>query len=169
MKTLTLSMGFACLLAMPLAQAADEQDHEAHHPADAQVQDAPAPEGRGDGDREPPMRERMKKMQEQMREIHSTSDPEERKKLMQDHMQSMLEATRHMDSAGADGGKAREGKSMGDCKEGGEDAKEKDGMMKGGMMMKRHKKVEARLDMLQKMMEQMLEHERAEEEMESGH
>ena len=36
------------------------------------------------------------------------------------------------------------------------------------VMMKKHKSLEARLDMMQKMMEQMIEHEGAEQEMERG-
>jgi hypothetical protein len=39
--------------------------------------------------------------------------------------------------------------------------------MMGGMM-KKHKLVEDRLDAMQKMMEQMLEHEAAEQDMEHG-
>jgi len=168
MKTLTISIALGCLLAMPLAQAADEEDHTAHHPAGDQVPGVSEPDEGGAGTPRGAMQERMKKMREQMEKIRSTSDPEERKKLMQDHMQSMMENMRHMDAPGADGGKAREHKAMGDCKEGAEGAKQKEGMMKkGGMMMKQHK-VQARLDMLQQMMEQMLEHERAEQEMESG-
>ena len=36
------------------------------------------------------------------------------------------------------------------------------------MMMKKHKSVEARMDMMQKMMEQMMEHEGAEQELKRG-
>jgi hypothetical protein len=38
----------------------------------------------------------------------------------------------------------------------------------GGMMMKKHKKMEDRMDMMQMMMEQMIEHEKAEQDMELG-
>lgn len=37
------------------------------------------------------MQERMRQMQEQMDRIHRTNDPNERRKLMQEHMQSMDE------------------------------------------------------------------------------
>ena len=172
MKTLTLSIGLTCLLAMPLAQAADEQeDHAAHHPPEGQAQTGPANDAANAGPLQGDMQEGMKNMREQMKKIRATSDPAERKKLMRDHMQSMMENMRHMK---AESGKSRDAgggktKTMDDGEEGADGAKKKDGMMKEGMMkegmMMKHKKVEARLDMLQQMMEQMLEHEHVEQEM----
>ena len=42
------------------------------------------------------------------------------------------------------------------------------GMPMGKMMMKRHKMMEDRMDMMQMMLEQMMEHESAEQKMERG-
>jgi len=103
----------------------------------------------------------MKKMHEQMDKIHASTDPIERQKLMQEHMESMREGMKAIRGMGK--------KPKGECPEDvgdGEDA-EKSGTM-GGMMMKKHKMMESRLDAMQKMMEQMLEHEAAEQDMEHG-
>ena len=112
------------------------------------------------------MQEKMKTMQEQMGKIHSAKDPQERQKLMKEHMQSMQEGMKMMGGMGAGmkGGdmmaktKKDQAESMTDAGDG----------MEMCMMMKKHKSVEARLDMMQKMMEQMMEHEGAEQEMERG-
>ena len=81
-------------------------------------------------------------------------------------MQSMKEGMKMMGGMGAGmrGGdmmaKARkdQAESMTDVGDG----------MEMCMMMKKHKSVEARLDIMQMMMEQMMEHESAEQQMERG-
>jgi len=170
MNKFTLSIFLASLLAAPVVQAADEEDHAAHHPGADQSEAAPVQDGKAATMRMEKMQERMKKMQEQMEKIHSAKNPQERKKLMQEHMQSMQEGMKMMGrmGGGMKGGdmmakaKKDQGESM--MEDGGGD---KGGMM-GGMMMKKHKKMEDRMDMLQMMMEQLIEHEKAEQEMELG-
>jgi hypothetical protein len=83
------------------------------------------------------MQERMKTMQVQMDRIHKTTDPAERRKLMQEHMQSMREGMGMM-------------KGMG----GGMGA----GMM-GGDPKQRQDMMERRMDMMHMMMEQMMQHQ----------
>jgi hypothetical protein len=150
MNKFTLSIFLASVLAVPIAQAADEEDHSAHHPDAGQQQAAPAQDDKAAGMKMEKMQEKMKKMQE--------------------HMQSMQEGMKMMGrmGGGMKGGdmmakaKKDQGESM--MEDGGAD---KGGMM-GGMMMMKHKKMEDRMDMLQMMMEQMIEHEKAEQEMELG-
>ena len=167
MNKFTLSIFLASLLAVPVAQAADEEDRAARHPGADQSQAAPAPDDKAAGMKMEKMQEQMKKMREQMEKIHSAKDPAERQKLMQEHMQSMQEGMKMMGrmGGGMKGGdmmaRARKdrGESMTDAGE---------GMGMCMMMMKKHKSVESRMDMMQQMMEQMMEHESAEQEMERG-
>ena len=170
MNKLKLSIFLASLFALPMTQAADEDDHSAHHPDADQQQAAPAPDEKAAGMAMGKMRENMKKMQEQMQKIHATTDPAERRKLMKEHMQSMQEGMKMM---GRMGGGMKGGDMMAKAKkdQGGsmmEDGGGDKGGMMGGMMMKKHKKMEDRMDMMQMMMEQMIEHEKAEQDMELG-
>jgi len=83
----------------------------------------------------------MKGMQAQMARIRSTTDPKERQKLMEEHMKSMQDSMAKMRSMG--------------------------GGMMGGMASKgsdetrHHAMMEQRMDMMQMMMEQMLDHQKA--------
>jgi hypothetical protein len=170
MNKFTLSIFLASLLAAPVVQAADEEDHAAHHPDADQSQAATAQDDKAAGMKMDKMREKMKRMQEQMEKIHAARDPQERQKLMQEHMQSMQEGMKMMGrmGGGMKGGdmvaKAKKDQGEPTMGDGGGDM----GGMMGGMMMKKHKKMEERMDMMQKMMEQMIEHEKAEQEMEPG-
>jgi len=88
-----------------------------------------------------PMMANMKAMQAQMAKIRTTTDPKERQKLMQEHMQSMQDNMAKMRGMG--------GGMMG-------------GMAgKSGDETKHHAMMEQRMDMMQMMMEQMLEHQKA--------
>ncbi|MEK6209796.1 MAG: hypothetical protein AABM64_05370 [Pseudomonadota bacterium] len=164
MNKFTLSIFLASLLAAPVVQAADEEDHVAHHAGADQSQAAPAQDDKAAGMRMEKMQEKIKKMQEQMEKIHSAKNPQERQKLMQEHMQSMQEGMKMMGrmGAGMKGGDMM-GKAKKDQGESMTDAGEGMGMC---MMMKKQKSAESRMDMLQMMMEQMIEHEKAEQEME---
>ena len=170
MTKFTLSIFLASLLATPVVQAADEDDHAAHHPGADKGQAAPVEDDKAAGMKMEKMQEKMKKMQEQMEKIHSAKNPQERQKLLQEHMQSMQEGMKMMGrmGGGMKGGdmmaKARKDQGESMMEDGGGDK----GGMRGGMMMKKHKKMEDRMDMLQMMMEQMIEHEKAEQEMELG-
>lgn len=93
------------------------------------------------------MQENMKTMQQQMEKLRTTTDPQERQKLMQEHMQTMQKNMTAMRGMG--------GPTM--------------GMMggKGGPMMNMDPKqredfLQRRIDMMQMMMEQMMQHEQME-------
>src|ERR1035437_3481354 len=97
----------------------------------------------------------MEKMQQQMEKIQATTDPKERQKLMQEHMQSMQENMKAMRGMGGPmmmGSGQPGGMPMGDHKD-----------MKGGDMMKHHDMMEKRMNMMQMMMEQMMQHQSAQE------
>jgi len=166
MNKFMLSMFLASLLAAPVVQAADEEDHAAHHPGADQSQAAPVQYDKAAAMRMEKMQERMKKMQEQMEKIHSAKNPQERKKLMQEHMQSMQEGMKMM---GRMGGGMKGGDMMAKAKKDqGESMTDAGDGMGMCMMMKKQKSAEFRMDMMQQMMEQMMEHESAEQEMELG-
>ena len=154
------------VLALPFAQAADEDDHSAHHPDTGQQQAAPAQDEKAAGIKMEKMQEKMKKMQEQMEKIHAAKDPQERQKLMQEHVQSMQEGMKMM---GRMGGGMKGGDMMAKAKKSqGEAMTDAGDGMEMCMMMKKQKSVESRMDMMQMMMEQMTEHEAAEQKMERG-
>jgi len=184
MNRFTLSIFLTCLLAAPIAQAADEEDHAAHHPGADQSQADPAPDDKAAAMKMEKMQEQMKKMREQMEKIHSAKDPQERQKLMKEHMQSMREGMKMMNGMMDKGGMMGKKKQRNDAgaekdtQQPGDDASAgspSDGdqggeMMMGckmmGGMMNMHKKMQARMDAMQKMMEQIIEHEAMEREME---
>jgi periplasmic protein CpxP/Spy len=164
MNRFTLSIFMASLLAAPVLQAADEEDHAAHHPGADQSQAAPVQDDKAAGMKMEKMQEKMKEMQEQMEKIHAAKDPVERQKLMKEHMQSMEEGMKMMGRIG-EGMKGRNmmAKAKKDQAESMTDAS--DGMEMCPMM-KKQKSVESRMDMMQQMMEQMMKHEAAEQKME---
>jgi peptidoglycan hydrolase CwlO-like protein len=86
----------------------------------------------------------MEKMQRQMDQIHATTDSKERQKLMQEHMRTMQENMKAMRGMDAPMMSNRNN-------------------MAGGDMMKRYKMMSARMDMMQMMMEQMMQHQNAQE------
>jgi hypothetical protein len=121
----------------------------------AQEKNAPVNSSMGTNKQMPRMQENMKEMQLQMEKIQATSDPKERQKLMQEHMQSMQENMKEMHGMGGSmmmSGDQRGGVAKDDHKD----------MAKGGMM-KHHDMMEKRMDMMQMMMEQMVQHQKAQE------
>lgn len=169
------------LLSIPAAWPADEEDHSAHHPGTDQSQAAPAQDDKAAAMGMEKMQDKMKKMQELMAKIHTTTDPKERAKLMKEHMDAMRESMKSMQAMMEKGdmmmGKKKPQDSTaaeiatpqheGDHAAGNPaDSQKGGGMMKGGMMMKMHKKMEDRMDAMQKMMEQMIEREAMEQKME---
>lgn len=98
--------------------------------------------------------ELMQKMQEQMAAIRQSGDPAERQKLMQEHFQSMQEAMQSLRGAGTGGGMPCCCKQY--CAQAGGKPGAGSQCARGagtGMM-------EQRMDMMQTMMENMLEHQR---------
>jgi hypothetical protein len=93
-------------------------------------------------------------MQAQMDKIHKTTDPAERQKLMQAHMQAMQENMKMMRALGGP-------MMMGGSQHGGMKLGDKKGAMMGGDMMQHHEMMEKRMDMMQMMMEQMMQRDQA--------
>ena len=139
--TLLISAIAACALSAPIAFA----------------QTAPAKPAMSMGDTPmPAVDANMKKMQEQMDKIGTTTDPKERQKLMQVHMQTMQENMKAMRAMG-DPMKMDDKKGGGMM--GGMGAKK--GGMKDGDMKDRQEMTEKRMDMMQMMMEQMMKRDQA--------
>jgi hypothetical protein len=93
----------------------------------------------------------LSNLQVQMEAVRGTDDPEERRRLLRNHLQTMREALESLappDKQAAPAGKG----------------KDKDKEMGMGMMKKSpmHRDMEQRVDRLQKLLEQMIEHEQAE-------
>ena len=101
----------------------------------------------------PQMQENLKKMQQQMEQLQATTDPTERQKLMQEHMQTMQENMKTMRGMGGPMMMAS-GQSGGMAKDGHKHAA-------GGDMTQHHAMMEKRMDMMQMMMEQMMQHDQA--------
>lgn len=90
------------------------------------------------------MQANMRDMQAQMEKIRATTDPKERRRLMDSHMQAMHECMatmREQDKAA--------------MPKGGDQAA---GMAMGGDMMQHRQMMESRMDMMEMMMDQMLQH-----------
>jgi hypothetical protein len=97
----------------------------------------------------PLMQESMKAMQQQMATLQKTADPKERQKLLQEHMQAMQDNMKTMRGMGGPmmmGGGQAGGMGMGKG-------------TAGGDMVKRYDLMENRMDMMQMMMEQMMQHD----------
>lgn len=100
-------------------------------------------------------------MHTQMEQILKSKDPKEREKLMQEHMQSMRE---HMNMMHDTGG-CMMMDPMGRADQGDSTRSERGGMGCGMMMESdpkhREQLLEGRMDMMQMMMEQMMQHQEA--------
>lgn len=152
MRTHTLLLVFASALALApgLACAAEEQDHSAHHPSPAaSSESAPTTEhdhGKGAGD---PLQHGMQRIEELMHQIRSTEDVQRKRTLLAEHLQAMRDQTQLVRTSG------RAAKTTM------KSADEKEGSMGG--MMEKHKQVEQRLDMLERLLQQAVEREAMEE------
>jgi hypothetical protein len=109
------------------------------------------------------MHTNMTLMQSQMDTIHATTNPKERQKLMQAHMQTMQEGMAMMRSMNKP--KSMDGSQSGGMAMGGDKGKPGDKVMMGGDMMKHHQMMEERMGMMQTMMGQMLQHQQVMETM----
>jgi len=104
----------------------------------------------------------MKKMQDLMARMQKITDPAERRKLMDEHTKAMQEGMQMMRGMG---GGMMQGMKMGEMMEGGmtskapKDGAGKPGMGRGAPMSP--EMMERRMDMMQMMMEQMMQHQKA--------
>jgi hypothetical protein len=168
----------ALLLSAPILAADDADEHAGHHPP------AAAEDGSGQPDHKvgsaTHLQKNMQTMQDLMAKIRETTDAAEKKRLLGVHMLAMQEQIKtirsvyakaggheHGDEGKADAGKADAGKA-----DAGKDGKGKQGgmmgeggMMGGGMMMKKmHKQMEQRMDAVEQLLQQFIEHEAVEED-----
>jgi hypothetical protein len=171
MLKLLLTLLAALIVAVSGARAQQDQPGEEKHPGH-ETSGAPSPGMKQHSPAEH-LRANMKAMQDVMARLRDTVDPAERKRLLRVHMLAMQEQIHTMRPAGSaahDHGEAGAAKDGGAEGKGGDSAKGegvmgemmKGGMMKGGMM-KMHQKVEERFDALEGLLEQLIEHEAAED------
>ncbi len=164
MKALSVLIALALISSAPVAFAQDdEQDHSAHHPAAGSEPEAAPPAGHDHGTgKASALQENMIKIESLMQQIQ-TSDPARKRELLGQHLQALQQQMRLVV-----GQRATMKMSM---KEGAKtDSDTPDGMMKdGGMMkgggMKMHQKVEQRLDMIERLLQQVIEREVVEAEL----
>ncbi len=188
MKALYLAAVVVGAMSVALAQVSPE-DHAAHHPDQAATGKAATPTKKAAPTSATPsaktapadvtvtdMQARMESMQELMDKLGQTKDPAERARLLAQHRRAMheqLASMQHMgcpmmgENAGNMNGAERPGmtdKGM-PGKEGG--GMMSQGMMNGGMMsadmMKCREMMQARMDMMVGMMDQMMRHEEAQD------
>jgi hypothetical protein len=93
------------------------------------------------------MQSRMQAMREQMARIHATADPEERQRLMQEHMQSMHEGMMTMNEM------MRGAMAPGQARE----CQQTDTECRMNQMQTQQQMMGQRMGMMQQMMEQMVE------------
>lgn len=159
--TLLLLCGLA--FAAPLAFAQDQTDHSTHAATAAEEADSAddQPAGHDHGEVKPsPARENMQKTEALMARIAQSADPAEKRELLRLHLQALREQMRLARSERTNVKMAMKG---GGTKEGGGMM---GGMMKGGGMMAKHRKMEERMEMLERVLEQIIEHEAVEAELE---
>lgn len=160
MKALLLITVLGLICAAPMAFAeSEEQEHAAHHPA--QSAEAEATSTSSDdhgGDKASPVQENMRRIEGLMEQIATATDPGQKRELLSQHLYALREQMGMIRSQNSDMKMSmKEGAKKDDgmmCE------KMKDGrMMGGGMMM--HKKMVQRVDMLERMLQQMIEREAA--------
>lgn len=158
---LLLTLGLICVTPVALSQAAEEEDHSAHHPAAGEAAaTAPPAEHDHDSGKPDPLQQNMQRIEGLMRQIHEADDPERKRALLGEHLQALLDQMKLIRSQG-DGMKAAKKAPEG------KDADMMGGMMKSGGMMKMHKKMEQRIDLLERLLQQTLEREAVEEVLDS--
>ena len=161
MKTSILAAAIIAALSVPIASAQDKSAPAKPAMNMDMGKAAPEPSSpatpatKADTDKQSAnIRANMDRMRQQMDTIATTTDPKERKKLMETHMQTMQENMKMMRDMGSpkmkDGGE-RGAMAMGNKK----------GSMPNSDMQKRHDMMDTRMDMMQEMMEQMMQRDKA--------
>jgi periplasmic protein CpxP/Spy len=102
----------------------------------------------------PAMHEHMREMREQMARIQAAEDPVERQRLMHEHMQSMQQHMQMMGSMRAE----QQAGSASRCAEGDAMCRMDEMRAENGMMGQRMRMLEDRLESMQQLMQQMMDH-----------
>jgi len=162
MQPLRLIVFVGLAVSISFAVAQDQKDeHAGHHPApttDSGASQASAEDGAGI--RPSPAQENMNKVESLLQQVGKTDDPAQKRQLLGQHLQALRDQLRLMR-----GEHAPMKKSMK------EDGKKEDGMKEGmmkkgdmmGGMMTMHRKVEQKLDMLERTIQQIVEREVAQD------
>jgi len=149
--SMLLTLCLMCAAPAAFAQVTDEEDHSAHHPAaGAPAESAAVAEHDHSAGKPDPAQDNMKRIEGLMKQIQDSADPDRKRALLGEHLQALLAQMKLMRGQ-AEGAKT----AM-------EPTEKKDGEMMGGMM-KMHKKMEQRIDMLERLLQQTLEREAVEE------
>ena len=169
MRAGTLPLLLVLAFSSPLAWSAEEdEDHSSHHPEGQE--NISGAERQGEGS----VHARMKHIEMLMEQIRSSSDATRRGRLLAEHLNAMRDQMKALRKLSA-GMKMvmKKGEPRRDTDEDEEDehAAHKSGddgkgggmkkkmMMEGGGMMGMHKKMEQRVEMLERMLQQLIEHE----------
>jgi hypothetical protein len=160
MKALSVLIALAMISGVPVAFAQDdEQDHSIHHPAKgSEPGEAAPPVGHEHSSaKASALQENMITIESLMQQIRQTKDPASKRELLGQHLQALQQQMRLVVGQGA-------AMKMSMKESAKTDSDMLDGMMKGrGMMM--HQEVEQRLDMIGRLLQQMIEREAVEAEL----
>jgi len=154
MKMTVLGIALAGVLLAPAAYGVDEHHPEKTAPG-AKAPKAPA-SPKADDKSMAQMQEHMKKMQGIMARMQETTDPAERQKLMAEHTKAMQEGMQMMRGMGGGMMQGMGGGMMGKAPK---DGAAKPGLGRGAPMSP--EMMERRMDMMQMMMEQMMQRQKA--------
>ena len=143
MKIITQTLTFAMFMMFASPMLAAQNESAADKPMAQQVEK---------------MHSHMQTMQQQMKEIKATKDPEKRKALMQQHMQSMHEGMMMMGKMDGAQGKMSQG-AMQEKKERMSGQQDDAQCQRMQTMEHRQEGMQERMKMMQMMMQQMMEHQ----------
>jgi hypothetical protein len=171
MKTRTHIAAIALVLSTPVVLA-QQAEHEAHHPAGLPAAETSAPATAPATSLESVLTQRLEELQSDWDKISQTQDPAERQKLMEEHQQKLRELSAllrggiprgtpggpGMGMMGGSPGMGMRGSGPGMGMMGSSSGM---GMMGGchAMMRAHQQQVERRLDIIQKLLEQVLEYQ----------
>src|SRR3954470_14572425 len=162
MQPLRLIIFLGLAMSIPFAVAQDQKDeHASHHPAPAT--DSGASQASTDdqaGSKSSLAQENMNKVESLLQQVQESNDPAQKRQLLGEHLQALRDQLRLM--RGEDAPMKMSMK---------EDRKKEDGMKEGmmkkrgmmGGMMATHRKVEQKLDMLERTLQQIVEREVAQD------
>ena len=162
MQPLRLIVFVGLAVSISFAVAQDQKDeHAGHHPAPTTDSGASQTSAEDEaGSKSSPAQENMNKVESLLQQVGKTDDPAQKRQLLGQHLQALRDQLRLMR-----GEHAPMKKSMK------EDGKKEDGMKEGmmkkgdmmGGMMTMHRKVEQKLDMLERTIQQIVEREVAQD------
>jgi hypothetical protein len=166
---LTISAVSIALAASAAMAQTPADEHAGHHPGAAT---SPAPSAQVPQGTEPmstqQLQESMKPMQELMAKIQATKDPAERKRLLQQHSKAMQDQMQKMHQRGDRSAMPKMEMNMGGMHGSATAPPDSDpGSSMGSpmmtQMMRSHEAMQRRMDMMEMMMGQMMQHQHASE------